>query len=242
MKRIEQDDFNWLNETITTLLPRNSRNNVARSAIKFAKRLASESRKVDGKWTIPLMCVCYAFSRGYSQSENSKIVTTFPYGAGSVDPMEQTGLFKLNSEDHTYSIGGIPLHHERERTQDPGFLLNSLTNGFKVDAKIDPKAPWKSLAVLMKNAHNIDDGLKFTTIIAGRSVSVTRDRGIYLARELTIDRTMAPYEIEPDDPNEDIIEALFRKRRAEVSLTGGAAKKRRIAERETLGIDEEDYC
>lgn len=179
----------------------------------MAARATSEASRSNPGWDPFYVAITYAFSFGHNSQTLSKSLFEFEYGGATLDFFARTGLFIFNEASSQYTVGGKEICREGKPPIDPTLMLNSVLDGFRVDRIPGAQLNTINLARLNQRAPEKNDGEEFNTIIAGRLFRVIRDRGISMARNLTIHQTMAPVSLIEEDLEMESVEYLFRKRK-----------------------------
>lgn len=186
------------------------------------------------------MSVAYAFTQGYDANKPSRMLLKFKYAGHQVDLTCNDGLIRYDRETSKYYIDSIPLTAKSFREPDLTTMVSNVLNGFLVQQSAEEGLRTIGIGKLASQSINIEDGESFNTIIAGRLFKVTRDRSLQQSKEVTLQRTMGPYEGEEEPTPMEIIASTFRKRRLDYSANDEESVKRRRVESQSTQIDLED--
>lgn len=135
------------------------------------------------------------------------------------------GLVRYDKGTSKYYIDSIPLTAKSFREPDLTTMVSNVLNGFLVQQSAEEGLRTIGIGKLASQSSNIEDGESFNTIIAGRLFKVTRDRSLQQSKQVTLQRTMGPYEGEGEPTPMEIIASTFRKRRLDYSMTAEESAK-----------------
>lgn len=239
ISRIRNKDYEYLNKSIMSLVQPQHRNEVSHSARETCTYLARSNRKDGDSWEPVGMAVAYAFAHGYDAGKPSRMLLKFKYAGHNVDLTCDDGLVRYDKESSKYYVDSIPPTAKSFREPDLATMVSNVLNGFLVQQSAEEGLKTVGIGKLASQSPHIDDGESFNTIIAGRLFKVTRDRSLQQSKEVTLQRSMGPYEGEEEPTPMEIIASTFHKRRLDYSSSDAEAVKRRV-EDQSAQIDLED--